>query len=776
MANPTHYILSLFIFVTTSLTFGQRMGFDKCLKESPDRITTFCVPNNEQNVKLLENQGIQIKYMISDWLFISATPSWIQEQYTQRKLSDFYFEFAPPSLLSDTARAHHYVNEVHAGVGALNPGYTGKDVIVGFVDSGIDFNHPDFQDANGDTRVLNYWDQTMPDNASSPQPYGYGYSWSKAQIDAGQCTSLDMNAHGTTVAGQGVGNGMANGSNKGMAPDAHIVIVESDFSRPNWTLTIADACDYIFGIADDMGLPAVVNLSLGTYWGSHDGDDPAAEAMEAMIDAKYGRIIVGAAGNSGAQYRYHQQGNPTADTNFVWFVNNGSASAVFGANSVAFDLWSDLPDTAWRFAYGMDKQTPYYEFRGATAFHAANSSIGGTVYDTIWNNGNRLATIEVQSEIVGNSFHMLFVAHNDTNTYRYRFMTTGSGKYDLWSGGFIGFNNIYWSVPTAAEFPDIVNYVAPDTLQCIVSSWNCSEKIISVGNMKNRISHVDYNGNNYVSDPTPVGHISPNSSRGPSRHNVVKPDITAAGDVSLSAAPIWLLTNTAYNSLIDSGGWHARNGGTSMASPVVAGIAALYLERCPRATYQDFMTDMKSTAFTNAHTGTTPNYTYGFGLIHAQNALLEQTVNTQQPSITTNYDSILVSSTATGYQWYLDGQVIPGETNQNLTVTPPFGTYEVETFNADGCPSMSAPFVVTAGIENQSIESLLVYPNPSTHVITVEADEIIERVVVQDMNGKQILLDRILNNTFNTSNIESGTYILLITTNQKVYTSKMIQM
>jgi hypothetical protein len=80
-----------------------------------------------------------------------------------------------------------------------------------------------------------------------------------------------------------VGNGRANNTNKGVAPDADIIVVETDFGLPNWTLTIADACDYIFKVADSLGKPAVVNLSLGTYLGSHDGKDPAAEYIDQLF-------------------------------------------------------------------------------------------------------------------------------------------------------------------------------------------------------------------------------------------------------------------------------------------------------------------------------------------------------------------------------------------------------------------------------------------------------------------------------------------------------------
>ncbi|MBK6527629.1 MAG: S8 family serine peptidase [Crocinitomicaceae bacterium] len=141
-------------------------------------------------------------------------------------------------------------------------------VIIGYVDSGLDYNHADFKNADGTTRVLYYWDQTLGFDASlTPGKYGYGQVWDSTSINNGTCTSLDNNAHGTTVTGAGSGNGLATGTNKGVAPESDIIIVETNFSAPNWTLTVADAVDFIFSMADTLGKPAVVNTSVGDYLG-----------------------------------------------------------------------------------------------------------------------------------------------------------------------------------------------------------------------------------------------------------------------------------------------------------------------------------------------------------------------------------------------------------------------------------------------------------------------------------------------------------------------------
>lgn len=766
--------LAIFFISLTSLSFGQKFGFDAVLSSTPDQETVFCVPNNDSNISLLNKSSITIKFSSDSWIFINASPRWIDDHKKDGSLDDYYFEYAPPVALADSSRAHHFVNEVHAGMAPLGVSYTGQNVILGVVDQGIDWLHEDFIDSNGNTRVLRYWDHTMA-GPTPPSPYNYGQEWDSTSINNGTCTSTEeASAHGSNVAGIAAGNGRANGLNMGMAPNVNLVIVESDFSSLNWTLTIADAVDYIFKVADEYNMPAVVNLSIGTYFGSHDGDDPAGDYIETLLDDKGGRLVVCAAGNSGAEGQFHQQSSPTVDTNFVWFENNPSAA--LGANTIFFDLWSDNADATFDFALGADSPSPGYSFRGRTQFHGASSSIGTTIFDTIWNGANRIATMEVYTETVGNNYHMqFFVSNVDSTSYLYRFETVGSGKYDLWSGAWLGYNDMVTTIPTTIEMPDIVNYIMPDSAQTIVSSWNCSEKVVSVGNMKNRHQFVDNNLNTYTSPyPVDVGELSTKSSKGPTRHAQIKPDVTAAGDVTLAAGPLWLLANPAYNAAIDSGGFHNANGGTSMASPVVAGIAALYFQRCKHATYLDFTTDLKATAYTDIYTGAVPNNSYGWGKPHAFDLLQEVSV-VAQPVITFGGGTTLVSSAGNSYQWHLDGQPIQGETGQNHDGIPPFGSYEIEVISTEGCSAFSDPYVANVGIETLENSNIKVYPNPTKSIINFESEDEILEVKMVDIAGKSISV-KLINNSVDLSSFKNGTYFMHVTTDKGTSTLKIVNL
>ena len=221
---------------------------------------------------------------------------------------------------------------VHQGLGDLPAAYDGKDVVIGIIDTGIDFLHPDFQDENGNTRVLHIWDQTFGnlspgyDPNRIPLPYGYGNEWDSTDINAGVCTHTEpsvFSGHGTNVSGSAVGNGLAVNNYKGVAPEADIIVVASNFGAVSWTSLVADAVEYIFAKADALGKPCVINGSLGTYFGSHDGMDAPAQYIDSLITSTNGRAFVCAAGNCGNE-PLHMSHDVTQDTSFTWFQFNPS--------------------------------------------------------------------------------------------------------------------------------------------------------------------------------------------------------------------------------------------------------------------------------------------------------------------------------------------------------------------------------------------------------------------------------------------------------------------
>ncbi|MBK8339174.1 MAG: S8 family serine peptidase [Flavobacteriales bacterium] len=262
----------------------------------------------------------RVKMTLADRVSATVPVSRVLELAQCPALQGIEFSMERGRTMNDSMRVRNRVDLVQAGMPPLLQGYTGDGVVIGIIDTGLELLHPDFQDSLGNTRVLHYWDQTLNDSLElAPPPYGYGQAYDSATINAGDCPAVDPwyeYGHGSTVAGTAAGNGFANGRHKGVAPDADLIIVTSDFGRPNWRASVADAVKYIFDHAAALGQPAVINASLGDYYGSHDALDAAALMIDSMLDAAPGRAMVCASGNSGNIPNYHLAYPVTSDTGF----------------------------------------------------------------------------------------------------------------------------------------------------------------------------------------------------------------------------------------------------------------------------------------------------------------------------------------------------------------------------------------------------------------------------------------------------------------------------
>jgi subtilisin family serine protease len=203
--------------------------------------------------------------------------------------------------------------------------------------------------------------------------------------------------------------------------------------------------------------------------------------------------------------------------------------------------------------------------------------------------------------------------------------------------------------PIVTDIPDpftnfaFFNYALPDNYLTLVSSWQCLPSVVTVGNYTNRMSWVDYNSTSQTQTScgyTPVtpGKIGPSSSLGPTRTGYQKPDITASGDFTFTTSRLASATSLISSNpcKVAQGGMHNFNGGTSMSSPVVAGFAALYLQKYPNADYQDFLNHIKVTAKNDIHTGGVPNNSWGYGKLDGFLALQQNFVNNNNSIINEN--------------------------------------------------------------------------------------------------------------------------------------------
>ncbi len=196
--------------------------------------------------------------------------------------------------------------------------FTGKGVLVGIIDSGIDYMHPDFRNADGTTRIAALWDQSVApdDNRGWASPAGYflGTLFTEETINEAInapssalqreiCPSVDLSGHGTHVAGIAAGNGANSGGVlRGVAYEASLLVVKLAPSDPKGfpnTTQLMQAINFCVEESIRRLAPLALNISLGNTYGSHSG----TSLIETFIDdvSEQGRcsIVIGS-GNEGA--------------------------------------------------------------------------------------------------------------------------------------------------------------------------------------------------------------------------------------------------------------------------------------------------------------------------------------------------------------------------------------------------------------------------------------------------------------------------------------------
>lgn len=287
--------------------------------------------------------------------------SFLTKQYPQIEVSMLLENFAllrlPPSLIPTVSalpqilyiEMPHYISfEILSGKRSscitqvtLPPlSLTGNGVLVGFVDSGIDLTHPDFQDSNGNSRVLFLWDQTRDEDP--PDGYLFGTEYNNDQINealrAGKTLSKDESGHGTAAAGIACGNGNASkGRYRGIAPEAELIVVKMRKNKGLYprTTELISGIDYCIRKALKFNRPLVLNISFGNNYGSHTGNSLSELYLNRV--SLLGRIsIIAASGNEGA--------SPIHTLGFLDQTVNVDFSISERQTSLNMQLWKDYAD------------------------------------------------------------------------------------------------------------------------------------------------------------------------------------------------------------------------------------------------------------------------------------------------------------------------------------------------------------------------------------------------------------------------------------------------
>lgn len=491
-----------------------------------------------------------------------------------------------------TDKARYYTNTddvlsysssaVQAG---LPQAFKGAGVVVGVIDGGIDFQHNMFKDANGAYRIKKAYIAT---SSSTLTEYSPSTSLTTDDSSESHGTHTSSTAAGSEITVNGVTYG-------GMAPEADLVLV--GLGNYMYNTNIANAIKKICDYADSQNEPAVISISLGTHFGPHDGTGELASACAQYAGNHPNHIIVNAAGNeAGGSYGKQYSGgeasssNPfTTVLNGCYYVNNGYGSTYLNRQYEGSEVF---------YARTANKAI-------ACKLHVVNTSTRSVVWTSSAITGNT-SSVSGITTYFNRSPSIVFARDN-----RY------SGKYYLQ----LSFNSMQKTSSYNSSNYALAISIYPTSGSCVIDGWdvsgynafgtmsgsvgdytfvagsdNCSigdeaavNDLISVGAYASKTSVRDYNGANHSLSYYTLGKIAYFSSYqapgyGPTGEH--KPDICAPG--ATIVAGINHFDNTSMNDGWADYGYYLvyKNGasslgsmdGTSMSTPCVAGIIALYLQ------------------------------------------------------------------------------------------------------------------------------------------------------------------------------------------------------
>ena len=494
--------------------------------------------------------------------------------------------------------------------------------LIGLVDTGIDFTHPDLQDSSG-TRILYLWDMSDIDPSDAPTDvdpvFDWGREYSKKQIDENPDGVIQRDGdggrgHGTHVAG--VAAGSTAGANLIVVKALRTVESEGDFSEAD----VLAACGYIFKRAEELGKPAVINLSLGHYDGPLDGSSLFEEALSELTGP--GRILVAAAGNGGFE-PIHAGGVTEANTTYEAFLSSSQPDRAGvslwyspgSVESVSVGFYSrETPPVL----LGMTDPVPVGQSIDLVPIEVQGETLGYLSIDAISTTNPQNGDGHVRIALTDNGSGI------DLSETLWSVITEGAeaGRQDLWaidaafsSEAYAGINTEQWIGNTHRTI------ASPSTARNVISvgSYVGRNRFINIFGREREWENPTLEGNRVVPN---LGQRSYFSGIGPSRDDRVLPHLSAPGEAIVSLLSSHLTPGEGYDiESVQEGGSYIAREGTSVAAAHVTSVVANMLEVIPDLTPETARLILQSTADTDLQTGAAVNTEFGAGKLNAMAAI-----------------------------------------------------------------------------------------------------------------------------------------------------------
>lgn len=202
----------------------------------------------------------------------------------------------------------------------------GNGVLIGFIDTGIDYTHEAFRNSDGSTRILGIWDQTIREG-TPPELLRYGQTYTSEDLNRALASehpleivpSTDTNGHGTFLAGVAAGTPDAGGEFIGAAPKSKIAMVKlkqaKTYLRDFYFIPEDTECyqesDIIMGIvyltrlSQEVNLPLILCIGIGSNQGDHAGNDALSVILSNFVSDVGNYCVIAGGNEAGKAHHYY---------------------------------------------------------------------------------------------------------------------------------------------------------------------------------------------------------------------------------------------------------------------------------------------------------------------------------------------------------------------------------------------------------------------------------------------------------------------------------------
>jgi subtilisin family serine protease len=493
--------------------------------------------NGNTNI-LKQYEALSVQVMNPSYAVIYLPVS----KVSTRLITDYGYSAIPKcyALMSDQSLEASGITKLRS-IPALN--LRGRGVIIGIIDTGIDYTNPVFQNKDGTTKILAIWDQSLDSEDQYPKvsfSAYFGTEFTSEQINQALKSSdplqvvpsVDSNGHGTMLAGIAAGSENKENNFSGVVPDAGLLIVKLKQAKKNLTdffsipsdvicyqeNDIIWAIQYLVDTARKFKRPLAICIGLGTLQGSH-GKSGCLNTVASIAGDFPGVAVTVAAGNEGNSRRHFYSALEPSGTALV--------EMNVGANETGFsmELWGTPP-----MIYTLDILSPTGEHIPTLSERLVETRTIRFIFEqTIINVDYIMIEQETGKQVI---------------ILRFINPTQGTWKFNVTGKGDLKGDFHVW-LPAG-------NFISGDTY---FLESNAYTTITSPGNTIVPITVTAYNSNSDA--------LYPQSGKGFSTSDIINPDIAAPG-VNIQCPAL----NHGFTTLT----------GTSAAAAHTAGITAMVLE------------------------------------------------------------------------------------------------------------------------------------------------------------------------------------------------------